>query len=274
MPNQQFPTRPRTKAEPILDQFAKALFGMLLLAGLLLFTSTPVVRAADTLTPAQKEAVEEVVKKYIEDHPEIIVEAFKAMQARQEAEEKAKTMAYLKSNGELLRNDPNSFVGGNPDGDVTLVEFFDYRCGYCKKFHPVMAELLATDPNIRVVYKEFPILGPQSDLASRAAIAALRTDRSKYLDFHNALMDARGNLDRQRVFDIAEEYGLDVVQIAEDMESPEVRQVVAQSYGLAKNLGIQGTPGFVVGDAIIPGYVNIQQMRKLIDEARTGCLTC
>lgn len=251
-----------------------ALFGILLLAAFLLFAGSSTVRAGETLTPSQQKAVEETIKKYIEDHPEIIVEAFKAMQARQEAEEKAKTLAYLKNSGELLRNDPDSFVGGNPDGDVTLVEFFDYRCGYCKKFHPVMTELLATDPNIRVVYKEFPILGPQSDLASRAAIAALMSDRAKYLDFHNALMDARGNLDRRRIFDIAEENGIDPVQIAEDMESPEVRQVVARSYDLAKNLGIQGTPGFVVGDAIIPGYVNLEQMRKLIAEARSGCLTC
>jgi len=274
LPNQLFFARARTKAAPILDQSMMALFGMLLLAAVLLFAGSSAVLAADALTPSQRKAVEETIKKYIEDHPEIIVEAFKAMQARQEAEEKAKTLSYLKNSGELLRNDPDSFVGGNPDGDVTLVEFFDYRCSYCKKFHPVLAKLLATDPNIRVVYKEFPILGPQSDLASRAAIAALMSDRTKYLEFHNALMDARGNLDRRRIFDIAEENGIDPVQIAEDMESPEVKRVVARSYDLAKNLGIQGTPGFVVGDAIIPGYVNLNQMRKLVAEARSGCLTC
>jgi protein-disulfide isomerase len=187
---------------------------------------------------------------------------------------KAKVMSFHKKFGADIRRDPNSYVGGNPDGDVTLVEFFDYRCGYCKKAHPIVVELLKTDKNIRMVYKEFPILGPQSKLAAVAAIAALRLDSTKYYDFHNALITARGALSHQAVLDIAAEAGLDPAALTAAMKDPEIKRIIAQNYRQAKLLGINGTPGFVIGDSIVPGFITLAQMRDLIQEARAECTTC
>jgi len=235
---------------------------------------TPPALAAEGLTPAQKKAVEATIEEYLLANPEVIVHALQRMQDRDKAAQENQVMGFLNKNADSVRNDANSYIGGNPDGDVTVVEFFDYRCGYCKKFHPVMEELLETDKNLRVVYKEFPILGPDSLLASQAAIAALLQDRKLYMPFHNALMEARGNLTRDRILDIAEESGLDIDRLKDNLEAGKVKDVIAENYRLGQNLGITGTPGFVVGDTIIPGYINIEQMRRLIAEARTGCKTC
>ncbi|MBT3703781.1 MAG: DsbA family protein [Alphaproteobacteria bacterium] len=248
----------------------KSAFGLFLSALLL----TAPAQAEEALTPAQKKAVEATIESYLIAHPEIIVQALQSMQEREKQAKENQVIGYLSNNGDRIRNDPNSFVGGNPDGDVTLVEFFDYRCGYCKKFHPVLEELLKTDKNLRVVYKEFPILGPESQLASQAAIAAMIQDPKLYLPFHVALMEARGSLTQERILDIAEEIGLDLGRLKGNLQANKIKEVVASNYDLAQNLGITGTPGFVIGDKIIPGYVNAQQMRSLIAEARTGCKTC
>jgi protein-disulfide isomerase len=232
------------------------------------------VQAAEDISPAQKKAIEAIVKDYLMANPRVIIDAVEAMQKREAAEAEAEVMSNLKSSNKQLRRDPNSYVGGNPDGDVTLVEFFDYRCGYCKKVHPVMAELLKTDSNIRVVYKEFPILGPQSKMASLVAIAASRVDPSKYLQFHNALMTAKGSLNQEAIQDIAAEAGFDMAALSKELRNPEIEQIVADNYQLAKNLGITGTPGFVIGDTIVPGYINISQMRDLVEQARAECKTC
>jgi len=243
-------------------------------AGLIVFTAVLPARAAEGLSPSQTKAVEGIIKDYLMTHPEVIFEAVQAMKKRDTAAAEAQAMVELKSNSKALRHDPDSFVGGNPDGNVTVVEFFDYRCGYCKKVHPVVAKLLESDKNIRLVYKEFPILGPQSKLAAIAAIAALRSDPGKYLDFHNALMTARGDLTHQAVQDIAAEVGLDVKALTTAMRDPKIQPIVARNYQLAQVLGITGTPGFVIGDTIVPGYIDLNQMRELIEQARTECKTC
>lgn len=248
-------------------------FILLCLALILPGLSVPAF-AADALTPAQKKEVESTIQNYLMTHPEVIMQALQSMQERDKKAKEDQVTGFLGNNAELIRNDPNSFVGGNPEGDVTLVEFFDYRCGYCKKFHPVLEELLKTDKNLRVVYKEFPILGPDSQLASQAAIAALIQDKALYLPFHTAMMEAKGNLSKQRILDIAEETGLDIARLAGNLQARKIKEVVAMNYRLAQNLGITGTPGFVIGDTVIPGYVDLQQMRRLIAEARTGCKTC
>jgi protein-disulfide isomerase len=240
---------------------------------LTLLSSAPAT-AADALSPAQKKAVEVIIKEYLIANPEVIVEAMQQMQEREKAAKENQVMGFLGQNSDSIRNDPNSYVAGNPNGDVTLVEFFDYRCGYCKKFYPVVEELLKTDKNLRIVFKEFPILGPDSQLASQAAIAALIQDRKLYMPFHNALMQARGNLDQARILDIAEEIGLDINRLKGNLQARKIKEVVAENYRVAQNLGITGTPGFIIGDTIIPGYVNAQQMRRLIAEARSGCKTC
>jgi len=232
------------------------------------------VRAAEDFSAEQTKSIEAIVKDYLLAHPEVILQAVESMQKRDVAQAEAKVQGYLKAHSADLRHDANSYVGGNPDGDVTVVEYFDYRCGYCKKVHPVVAELLKSDKNLRLVYKEFPILGPQSKTAAVAAVAALRLDAGKYLGFHNALMSARGDLDTQAILDIAAESGLDPKALSKAMQDPEISGVLARNYRDAKALGINGTPGFIIGDAIVPGYINLAQMRDLISEARAGCKTC
>ncbi|MCH7692079.1 MAG: DsbA family protein [Proteobacteria bacterium] len=165
-----------------------------------------------------------------------------------------------------LLNDPASPVGGNPDGDVTLVEFFDYQCPYCKTIFPSIQALLAEDRNLRYVFKEFPILGRASVFAARAALAARR--QGKYLEFHTAVMSARGKLTETRVMRLAEKVGLDVDRLRRDMADGTVDAMIRRNLDLADGLGIFSTPVFIVGDTQIPGAVEIDTLKVLIARAR------
>ncbi|MCH7957286.1 MAG: DsbA family protein [Proteobacteria bacterium] len=165
-----------------------------------------------------------------------------------------------------LLNDPASPVGGNPDGDVTLVEFFDYQCPYCKTIFPSIQALLAEDRNLRYVFKEFPILGRASVFAARAALAARR--QGKYLEFHTALMSARGKLTETRVMRLAEKVGLDVDRLRRDMADGTVDAMIRRNLELADGLGIFSTPVFIIGDTQIPGAVEIDTLKVLIARAR------
>lgn len=197
-------------------------------------------------------------------HPEILQEASHVLVKKEEARRQA-----LTANAKALFDDGVSFVAGNPKGDVTLVEFFDYRCGYCKQVQQSVMTLIKEDPKLRVVLKELPVLGPDSVLASRAAIAALEQDKGgRYLGFHNALMSFRGQLSEAEVFRIAAASGLDVTKLKADMAAPKVEQVIRANLALAEKLGINGTPGFVIGQELIPGAISLESMRKLVQAAR------
>ncbi len=154
--------------------------------------ASPAAAAEDALSPGQQRAVEEVVRDYLRRNPEVLLEAIEAMRAKRDAEQQATVRKNLVSLRGDLENDPTSPVGGNPRGDVTIVEFFDYQCPYCKRVFPAVQTLLKTDGNIRYVFKEFPILGPQSVVAARAALAAWKLDRDRYVPFHAALMQSTG----------------------------------------------------------------------------------
>lgn len=167
-----------------------------------------------------------------------------------------------------LINEPSSPVGGNPDGDVTIVEFFDYRCGYCKKVLPSIVALLERDKKLRYVFKELPILSPESELAARAALAAWQQDKRKYLEFHTALMQAQGNLSERRILRLAGNAGLDAEKIAKNMKHPKVEEELKRNIALAEQLGIRGTPAFVIGDRLIPGAVDLSMLEKTVAEAR------
>jgi len=167
-----------------------------------------------------------------------------------------------------LLDDPGSPVGGNRDGDVTVVEFFDYRCGYCIAMAPRLETLLEQDRNLRFVYKEWPILGPMSELAARAALAARRQGR--YEDFHSALMRLRGRLTEATLFDAARRLGLDPERLRADMQSAEIDRVLRDNRALAAELGITGTPAFVIGDRLVPGAVPLGELKTVIAAARGG----
>lgn len=222
--------------------------------------------AAQPFTPEQEEAIGRILRRYIEQHPEVVVEAFEAAQAkaRAEAEESAKRAIAAKR--QELEADPASPVLGNPAGDVTLVEFFDYRCPYCKQVAPTLQALIAEDKRLRVVMKEFPILGKDSVTASRAALAAAR--QGKYEVFHHALMGLKGQLTEAAIFKAAAAAGLDVERLKSDMERPEIDAQLRANHDLAQALDIRGTPAFVVGGELIPGAVDLATLRNRLAAAR------
>lgn len=230
-------------------------------------------RAADPLTPDQVQQVEKVIRDYLLRHPEVLVEAMQSLEAQQKLAEAEQNRARIGANRKALLEDPDSFVVGNPKGDVTVVEFFDYRCPYCKQVHPVVRDAIAKDGKVRLVLKEFPILGPDSLMASRAAVAAL-LQKDKYLAFHDALMGLRGGLTEPTILQTAKEAGLDVDKLKADMKDPRVDRILRANHALAETLAITGTPAFVIGDELVSGALPPERLRELISKARTGCVTC
>ena len=230
------------------------------------------VSQSQAIDASDKEAIESVVRDYLRAHPEVIEEALNELRRRQEEQRLTELRKIIRAHKDSLRNDPESIVAGNPEGDVTVVEFFDYNCGYCKRSHPIVRKMLKDDTNIRLVYKEFPILGPVSLTASRAAIASRA--QGKYLIFHNALMELRSSLTEPRLMQLAAEVGLDIEQLKTDMQSPEVDAIIRSNHQLAQSLQINGTPTFIIGDNLAPGFIELGQFQALVDEARTGCMTC
>ncbi|WP_431856056.1 DsbA family protein [Azospirillum sp.] len=223
---------------------------------------------AQSVPAEQRQAIEQVVREYLLKHPEVIVEAIEELQKRERAEEERKGKQGLVQNKDKLFNDPASPIAGNPKGDVTLVEFFDYQCGYCKSVQADVQKLIKDDGKLKFVFKEFPILGPASVTASKAALAARA--QGKYEAYHNALMAHRGQLDEATILKLASSVGLDTDRLKKDMESAEVQQALGANLALAEQLGIRGTPGFVVGDRIVPGAIKLDDMKKLVAEARKG----
>ena len=220
------------------------------------------------LTEAQKAAVQQLIHDYYLEHPEALIEAFQRAQATLRAQQQNAAKRMLVERRDELLADPQAPVAGNARGDVTIVEFFDYRCAYCKKAHPGMAGLLADEPGLRFVHKQLPVLGPDSVFAARAALASVAQGR--YLAFHDAMMAASGALTNEAVLAIADQVGLDRARLARDMVSPEVDAALARNAALAKQLGINGTPSFVVGDMMIPGVAEPAALRQLIAAQRQG----
>lgn len=242
------------------------------LCGVLLLSSalpTPPARAHDgPLSVDRKAEIEALVRDYILQHPEIILESVAIMQAREEAQKSAAAKQALVDNRAPLERDPADPVLGNPDGDVTIVEFFDYQCGYCKTMMKPLLDLVQEDGNIRLILKEFPILGPESETAAVASLAAQR--QGKYEIFHTALLGLRGRLSTEAIWQVALEAGLDIETLKKDMADPVLQQHIRKSYQLAQALEIQGTPAFTIGNQIIPGAVSKEQLAELVAEARAG----
>jgi protein-disulfide isomerase len=213
-----------------------------------------------------KAAVEKIVRDYILNNPELITDAIRILREKKKLAENAGDMQMLASNRAELVSDPESPVGGNPNGDVTVVEFFDYRCGVCKRVHPIVDQLIKSDPNIRRVYKEWPILGPNSVLAARAAIAS--RNQGKYLSFHKVMMDASSSFGESAIMAMAESVGIDAARLRKDMRTPETDEIIRKNYALAEKLKLNGTPSFVIGDTLLRGGRDLDSLRALVAEAR------
>lgn len=224
------------------------------------------VQAQDNETLTDKAKTEQVIHDYLLAHPEVIVEALEKYQAQQEADAAKKQAQAVVERREELTRAPDAPVLGNPNGDVTVVEFFDYRCPYCKTVAGSFIELFEKDGNVRFVLKEFPILGPESEYAAKAALAAEK--QGKYRDLHMALMAFKGKLTNPDVLRLASDVGLDVARLEKDMAAPEIAASLKRNYDLGEAIGIRGTPAFIVGDDFIPGAISAEDMQQRIAAAR------
>ena len=196
------------------------------------------------------------------------MEAVQLLEAEQAAAQAGAVADVLENERDLLERDPNAPVLGNPDGDVTVVEFFDYNCPYCKRAMAEVQGLLEADRNVRLVYREWPILSEGSVFAAKAALAA--REQGQYEEFHWALMGMQGRAEEASVLRVAEEIGLDVEQLRADMDAPEVEEHIATSMRLTQALGFNGTPSFVIGETLVPGFVDEEQLRSVVEETRDG----
>jgi protein-disulfide isomerase len=229
--------------------------------------SAPWHRAdAEELAPEQRGATENIIHDYLLQHPDVLINALRAAEAKLKSDAGEKAKQALAARGNEIFDDPETPIGGNPKGDVTLVEFFDYRCPYCKQVQPRLQQLLAGDPELRIAYKEFPILGEVSVTAARAALAAER--QGKYEAFHIAMMAASGQITGDTVYQVAGSVGLDVDRLKRDMAAPQIQTALKANRTLADALGITGTPGFVIGDQIVPGAIELSSLKELVAEAR------
>jgi len=221
----------------------------------------------EALSKTQKKAVENVVRELLlKKEPDLVIKAAQEMQRRTEKEDSAKAQTAITKNKKEIFHDPLSPVAGNKKGDVTIVEFFDYTCGYCKVVQKNTKELLKKDGKLRIVFKEYPILGTTSMNASKAALASVK--QGKYLAFHEALMDAKGRLTEKNISRTAEDIGLDIDKLKKDMESKEVKDALEANRKLGKKIGARGTPSFVIGDKLYPGALPVDQMKELIAKER------
>lgn len=236
---------------------------LMLALGLGLLPAAPAA-AQGALTQAD---VERIVREYLLRNPEVIYDALQELQRRREAEEARRQQAAIAEHKEAIFADPADPVAGNPQGDVTLVEFFDYRCGYCRSMVGGLRALMAQDPQLRFVFKELPILSAESTMAARAALAAAKQGR--YVAMHFALMQAK-DLSRDGIMAVAAEQGLDPDRLARDMDAPDITARLDGNMRLAQALGVNGTPAFVLGNQLIPGAAEIGQLAQLIGQQRAG----
>ncbi len=229
----------------------------------------PIVPEA-TFESGEIEAIEAVVKRYILEHPEILIEALRSLEEKERVARAAAQRRFVEANLNALTRDPGSPVLGNPDGDITIVEFSDYRCPYCRRVSGDLIETIDKDGKIRLVLKEFPILGADSVVAARAALAADRQGR--YREFHLALMTMPGEINEHSVLAVAGDLGLDIDRLRADMASPEIEEQISRTNALAQGLQINGTPAFIVGTEIVPGALSMRQLMEIVDQerAKTG----
>jgi protein-disulfide isomerase len=237
--------------------------------------ATPVpASAADGLSDAQRAQVEGIIKEYLIAHPEVIKDAMDELQRRQDEAEQAQQVSAIKDNSSTLFSSSRQVVLGNPKGDVTLVEFFDYNCTYCKRAHADLKELLANDKNLRVVLKEFPVLGEGSVEAANVAVAVNLVAPDKYWDFHDAMLTERGQANGDKAIAVAEELGINKSKLMAAMKSPEVKATIAESYDLANKLSLTGTPSYVTPKEVVVGAVGYDALKEKIGMARCGQPTC
>jgi protein-disulfide isomerase len=242
----------------------------------ILVTVAPGASRADEFTTPQKSEIERVVHDYLIAHPEVLQEAMAELEKRQSAAEVEKHKAGVKQHEQALFSSPRQVNLGNAKGDVTFVEFFDYNCGYCKRAMADMLTLMKNDPKLKVVLKEFPVLGPGSVEAAQVAVAVRMQDATgqKYLAFHQKLLGGRGQADKAHALAAAKDVGIDMGRLEKDLASPEVKATMEENFKLAEALGLNGTPSYVIGTDVVVGAVGLPALQEKISTARCGKASC
>jgi len=245
------------------------------LFALVLFAAPPSA-SAQAFSDGQRGEIENIIKNYLLSHPEVLEDAMAELNKRQAAAESEKHEASVTENSNAIFNSPRGVLLGNKDGDVTFVEFFDYNCGYCKRAMTDMLDLMKSDSKLKVVLKEFPVLGEGSVEAAQVAVAVRMQDSGgrKYLDFHQKLLGGRGPADKARALAAAKDAGLDVGRIEKDLASPEVKATIEENFKLAEAMGMNGTPSYVIGKQIVVGAIGLEGLKEKIGLARCGKATC
>jgi protein-disulfide isomerase len=254
---------------PSFRLLAPALFALAL-------CGTPPAASAQSFSDSQRGDIETIIKNYLVAHPEVVEDAMTELTKRQTAAETEKHQETIAKNADAIFNSPRGVTIGNKDGDVTFVEFFDYNCGYCKRAMADMLDLLKSDPKLKVVLKEFPVLSQGSVEAAQVAVAVRMQDPGgkKYLDFHQKLLGGRGAADKARAMAAAKDAGLDVARIEKDMASPEVKSTIDENMKLAEAMGMNGTPSYVIGKQVVIGAIGLDGLKEKIGVARCGKETC
>jgi protein-disulfide isomerase len=241
---------------------------LLVCAGAAMVWAVPL--RAQTFSETQRGEIEGIIKAYLVAHPEVIQEVMTEIDKRQAEAEAEKHREGVKQYSKVLFYSPRQVTLGNPDGDVTMVEFFDYNCGFCRRALSDMLDLMKEDPKLRVVLKEFPVLGPGSVEAAQVAVAVRMQDKDgkKYLEFHQKLLSGRGQADRARALAVAKEVGLDMGRIEKDMASDEAKQTIDENLKVAEALGLNGTPSYVIGTDVVVGAVGLAALKEKVAAAR------
>jgi protein-disulfide isomerase len=228
---------------------------------------TVVAAPASGFTDGQRAEIESIIKDYlINKHPEVMAEGLQGLQKREEEDADAKSKSAVNDAKDRVFGDVHSPVGGNPKGSVTVVEFFDYQCGYCKMSQEGVEHILRDDKDVKIIYKEFPILGSASGEAAKASLASAK--QGKYQQFHDALMSKKDHLTSDLIYATAKDVGLDVEKLKKDMSDPAVNDEINATLKLGQDIGVRGTPMFIVNDSIYPGALQYDQLKQAIGEAR------
>jgi protein-disulfide isomerase len=222
------------------------------------------------ISPEQRETIETVLREYLLKNPSIIREASQALQQQEERQKQEQARTGLKKFNAEIYSDQDSPSVGNPKADVTVVVFFDYNCGYCKGTVPAIEDLVKQDPAVRLIYKEYPILGATSMIAARAALAA--NQQGKYVEFHRALMAAQV-INLVSIKTTAARLGLDYLKLRKDMDDLQVTEALSRNLNLANALEIHGTPGYIVGDRLIPGAIDSAALAQLVRDQRAKLIS-
>ena len=241
----------------------------LMLAALAALAGSPALAQSNALTDPQKKAVEQIVRDFLLTNPEVIQEAIVELERRQQDAQKNAQKTALMSERNTLLHSPRGNVVGNPSGDVTVVEFFDYNCGYCKRALGDLRTLMKADPKLRVVLKDFPVLGPESVEASRVALGVKQQlSGDKLFDYHTKVMESRGRVNGERALQVAKEMGLDMARLQKDLDNAEIKAALQENVGLGDKLGLTGTPAFIIGDEVVSGAVGLEPLRKIVASTR------